>query len=67
MRTYKTAELAKRFNVEPGTVRSSLCLHGHYMGLRPIKLPNRLLVWNADEAEALLDGKSAEATNRTEA
>jgi Icc-related predicted phosphoesterase len=30
------------------SVRHSLCLHGHYHGLTPIRLPNGRLLWPID-------------------
>lgn len=53
-RTLSTAELANLFHVRPETVRRAYCLRGAYMGLRPLKLPNRKLLWPADAAENLL-------------
>ena len=40
-----TAELAKLMGIKADSVRHSLCLHGHYHGLTPIRLPNGRLVW----------------------
>ena len=53
-RTLSTAELADLLHVRPETIRRAYCLQGAYMGLRPIKLPNRKLLWPADAAERLL-------------
>lgn len=55
-----TREVAKRFRVKSGTIYRSLCVRGHYMGLRPIKLPNGSRIWsekNCDELLADLDKK----------
>jgi len=43
--TTPTSELAKRFGVKSDTVRRNLCVKGHFMGLRPLKLPNDRLLW----------------------
>ena len=51
-----TNEAAERIGMKPATLRHSLCLRGHYMGLRPVKLPNRRLVWPASAIERLLAG-----------
>jgi hypothetical protein len=51
-----TAEVAKLFHVQPNTIRVSLCRLGHYLGMRPIKLANRLLSWNESEVLATLNG-----------
>lgn len=51
-----TEELAKKFRREASTARRAYCLNGHWMGLVPRKLPNRMLLWSSKEAEALLSG-----------
>ncbi|MBL0354374.1 MAG: DNA-binding protein [Dechloromonas sp.] len=45
--------------MEPQTLRASLCRNGHYMGLRPVKLPNGRLLWDAAEVERLTAGEVA--------
>ena len=40
-----TKKLAIRFGVEPSSIRRSLCVKGHYLGIIPIKLPNGRLLW----------------------
>lgn len=52
-----TEDAAARLAVKPNTLRSGLCRNGHYLNIRPVKLPNRLLVWPADQIERLLSGK----------
>ncbi len=49
----KTKDLAKLFGVESDTVRRGYCINGHYLGLKPVKLPNRRLLWPGDEARRL--------------
>jgi hypothetical protein len=51
-----TEELAALFGAAPQTPRASLCRIGHWMGMRPVKLPNGRLLWNAAEAERLASG-----------
>ena len=51
-----TDELAARLRVKPATIRHGLCANGHYMGMRPVKLPNRRLLWDAAQAEAIING-----------
>lgn len=51
-----TEELAARLRVAKETPRSALCRQGHYMGMRPVKLPNGKLLWDAAEAERLVSG-----------
>lgn len=42
-----TNELAARFGVKPDTVRRNLCTKGHFMGVKPLKMPNDRLLWPA--------------------
>ncbi len=58
-RAYSTDELAAALKVRPNTPRSGLCRDGHYLGLRPTKLPNGRLLWDAEAVDALLDGEVA--------
>ena len=53
-----TTETAHLLGVRPETIRRGLCVQGHYLGLRPVKLPNGRLLWPASEVAALLDGGS---------
>jgi hypothetical protein len=55
-----TEKLAEELNVKPNTIRSSLCRTGSYMGIRPVKLPNRFLAWPDDAVQRLLDKSSTE-------
>lgn len=52
-----TDAAAARLGVKPNTLRSGLCRDGHYLCIRPVKLPNRLLVWPSDQIDALLAGR----------
>lgn len=56
-RKLSTEELAAALRVATQTPRASLCRLGHYMGLRPVKLPNGKLLWDAAEVERLLSGE----------
>ncbi len=51
-----TDELAGLLRVRPQTIRAGLSKRGHYCGLIPKKLPNRLLLWSASAVEQLLEG-----------
>ncbi len=51
-----TEEVAVALRVTPQTIRASLCRNSHYQGLKPVKLPNRKLLWDATAVEALLAG-----------
>lgn len=58
MQTHLSTEaLAAALGIKPNTPRAALCRDGHYMGIRPVKMPNRLLMWPADEVARLLAGK----------
>ena len=59
-RSLSTEELASALKVRPQTIRAGLCRDGHYMGLRPSKLPNRFLLWPASAVDALLNGEVAQ-------
>lgn len=59
--SYDTKELAALLKVEPNTIRRGYCVNGHYFSLKPIKLPNRRLLWPADKAKKLLEGQDGEA------
>jgi hypothetical protein len=54
-----TEEVAARLCVQQQTVRRSLCLNGHYLGLRPVKLANRRLLWDSAAVDALATGEGA--------
>lgn len=57
MQTLTTKDLARSLGVQSETIRRGLCTNGHYMGLKPIKLPNRRLVWREEDLRRLLDEK----------
>lgn len=58
---YSTAEVADRLKVKPESVRHALCLKGHYMGLRPHKLPNGRWIWAGEEVDGLLPAEPQRA------
>lgn len=58
-----TDELAPKLKASPKTIRWNFCTKGHYMGLVPLKLPNRRLLWPVSDVEKLLAGKSVDAGN----
>ena len=51
-----TEEAAAILRVASQTPRASLCRLGHWMGMRPVKLPNGRLLWDAAEVERLASG-----------
>lgn len=60
---YSTEELAILSRLRPNTIRSSLCRLGHWLGLRPIRLSNGRLLWDAAEVARVLRGKGFENSN----
>ncbi len=54
-----TEELAAVFRNRPQSIRASLCIKGHFCNLRPLKLPNGKLLWDAAKVAAVLIGKVA--------
>ena len=52
-----TEAVAIAFCVKPPTIRASLCRKGHYMGLRPLKLPNGRLLWDSGQLQSILAGE----------
>jgi len=53
-----TKEVADLVRVESGTVRRAYCVDGHYLGLKPIKLPNKRLLWDKNEVNKLVNPKA---------
>ncbi|UQO99566.1 helix-turn-helix domain-containing protein [Burkholderia multivorans] len=54
-----TDELAALLGIQAQSVRKRYCETGSYFGLRPIKLGNRRLRWNASAVEKFLQGEVA--------
>ena len=51
-----TEEAAAILRTSPQTPRASLCRLGHWLGMRPVKLPNGRLLWDAAEVDRLASG-----------
>ncbi|NYT57936.1 DNA-binding protein [Alcaligenaceae bacterium] len=51
---YTTTEIAKLFRVLQSTPREAHSRYGHWMGIKPIKLPNHRLLWPKAKVDALL-------------
>lgn len=51
-----TDKIAELLDVKGESIRRSLSVNGHYMGIKPVKLPNRRLMWPLAEFERLLSG-----------
>jgi predicted site-specific integrase-resolvase len=49
-----TDELAERLRVRPQTIRKRYSATGAYFNLRPVKMPNRRLMWPANAIEQLM-------------
>ena len=58
-RTLSTEQAAAALHIRPQTLRAALCRDGHYFGIRPVKLPNGRLLWDAAEVERLASGEVA--------
>lgn len=56
-RKLDTAEAADRLRIRPQTLRRALCLQGHYFGLRPTKMPNGRLLWDAADLDRMTGGE----------
>lgn len=56
-----TEEVAARLLVQPQTVRRALCITGHYLGLVPVKLSSRRLLWDAAEVDRVTSGEVAQS------
>ena len=57
---FSTEELASFGRVVPQSIRASVCRKGHWNGLRPVKLPSGKLLWDAEQAAAVLNGEVAQ-------
>ena len=55
-----TTELASALGIKPESIRSHVYRHGAYYGIKPMKGPNRRLLWPADSIDRLL-GKGGKA------
>jgi hypothetical protein len=53
-----TKEFAELVRVESQTIRRGYCVDGHYMGIKPVKLPNHRLLWPKDEALRVLGAEA---------
>lgn len=50
MSKINTTELARLLRVREQTIRNAYSRDGHYLNLRPTKMPSRLLLWDEKEA-----------------
>jgi hypothetical protein len=49
-----TEKLSELIGVKSTTIRRGYCINGHYLGIKPVKLPNRRLVWPVKSVSELL-------------
>jgi hypothetical protein len=49
-----TSKFAATLGVKPDTVRRSLCVNGHFLGIKPLKMPNGRLLWPRTHPEQLV-------------
>lgn len=54
-----TEQVADAAGVVPQSIRAAVCRKGHWLGLRPVKLANRRLLWDAEQVAAVLNGEVA--------
>lgn len=55
-RKISTNACAAILSCKPHTMRRGLCVDGHYLGLKPIKLANGRLLWDEKKALQLVEG-----------
>jgi len=60
----KTEQFAQSIGRAPQTIRSLHCSTGEAFGVKPIKI-GRLLMWPADQVDALLLGNAQNETQQT--
>lgn len=53
-----TKEAARILGVQAETIRRALCIGGNYLNLRPVKLPNRRLLWPIADIKKILEGET---------
>lgn len=55
MHFFNTNEFAEALRIKPETIRRSLCVNGHYLGVKPVKLPNNRLLWPEEPCKTIID------------
>ena len=56
--SFTTEQLADQAKLKAQSLRAAFCRDGHWCGIRPVKLPNRRLLWPAEAVNALLSGSA---------
>ncbi len=54
---YTTRAVAEMFLVRETTPREAVCRDGHWLGIRPVKLRSRRLLWPKDQVDQALRGE----------
>ena len=57
MKQLSTKEFAELVRVESQTIRRGYCINGHYLSIRPLKLPNHRLLWAEEEVLRVIGGQ----------
>jgi len=57
---FSTEQAAVALGIRPQTLRASYCRTGSYFGIVPVKMPNRMLRWDAEDIARLLNGGGAQ-------
>lgn len=60
MFSYSTKDLATLAGVKPASVRRSVCVNGHYLGIVPRKVVNGRLLFPTDQVGVLFTKRSPE-------
>jgi len=50
-----TNDFAEQLGVRPDTVRRSICVNGHYLGIKSVKLPNGRHLFPGSKINKLLE------------
>ena len=46
-----TEQMANMIGVKPQTIRAAVCREKNYFGIKPVKMPNRFLMWRISDVE----------------
>jgi len=55
-----TENFAEIAGVKSSSIRRSLCVNGHYLGIKPLKLSNHRLLWPMAEIGKILSGNTCQ-------
>lgn len=54
---YLTKQTAQLLHHAPQSLRAALHRSGHFLGMRPVRLPNGRLLWDAAAVHKLMNGE----------